>query len=88
MARVGLPTELRIHDLRHSFASLFLLDGGDIFKLSRILGHSSVKTTEIYLGLSLEREQRNELIAGQVMFPSVRNATVIPLREVNGGYRG
>ncbi len=46
VARAGLPAELRIHDLRHTFASLFLLDGGDIFKLSRILGHSSVAITE------------------------------------------
>lgn len=44
--RAGLPPELRVHDLRHSFASLFLIDGGDIFKLSRILGHSSVAITE------------------------------------------
>jgi integrase len=44
--RAGLPKEMRIHDLRHTFASLFLLDGGDIFKLSRILGHSSVAITE------------------------------------------
>jgi integrase len=42
----GLSQKMRIHDLRHSFASLFLLDGGDIFKLSRILGHSSVTITE------------------------------------------
>lgn len=41
-----LPKTLRIHDLRHTFASLFLIDGGDIFKLSRILGHSSVAITE------------------------------------------
>lgn len=41
-----LPPSMRLHDLRHSFASLFLLDGGDIFKLSRILGHSSVTITE------------------------------------------
>jgi integrase len=44
--RAELDRKLRIHDLRHSFASLFLLDGGDIFKLSRILGHSSVTITE------------------------------------------
>jgi integrase len=44
--RAGLPEELRIHDLRHTFASLFLADGGDIFKLSRILGHHSVLVTE------------------------------------------
>jgi integrase len=44
--RAGLPPQLRLHDLRHTFASLFLVDGGDIFKLSRILGHSSVTITE------------------------------------------
>lgn len=42
----GLPPELRLHDLRHTFASLYLIDGGDIFKLSRILGHNSVAITE------------------------------------------
>lgn len=45
-ARAGLPKELRLHDLRHTFASLFLVDGGDIFRLSRILGHHSVVITE------------------------------------------
>jgi hypothetical protein len=41
-----LPDSMRLHDLRHSFASLFLIDGGDVFKLSKILGHSSVTITE------------------------------------------
>ncbi len=44
--RAELSDELRLHDLRHTFASLFLVDGGDIFKLSRILGHHSVAITE------------------------------------------
>jgi len=34
------------HDLRHTFATRFLKNGGDIFILSKILGHSSVKITE------------------------------------------
>lgn len=46
VVRAGLPAALRLHDLRHTFASLFLVDGGDIFKLSRILGHNSVSITE------------------------------------------
>jgi integrase/recombinase XerD len=37
------------HTLRHTFAVNFLQSGGDIYLLSRILGHSSVKTTEVYL---------------------------------------
>lgn len=44
--RAGLPKKLRLHDLRHSFAGLFLASGGDIFKLSKILGHSSVAITQ------------------------------------------
>lgn len=39
----------RCHDLRHKFAIDWLKDGGDIYALSRYLGHTSVKTTEIYL---------------------------------------
>jgi integrase len=40
----------RCHDLRHTFAIRWLQRGGDIYALSRHLGHSTVKTTEIYLG--------------------------------------
>lgn len=36
----------RTHDLRHAFAIGWLNAGGDIYELSRHLGHSSVKTTE------------------------------------------
>jgi integrase len=50
--RAGLPKKLRLHDLRHTFAGLFLASGGDIFKLSKILGHSSVAITqEVYAHL-------------------------------------
>jgi integrase/recombinase XerD len=43
-------TTFRCHDLRHKFAIVWLREHGDIYRLSRILGHASVKTTEIYLG--------------------------------------
>jgi integrase len=46
VARAGLPPSLRFHDLRHTMASHWVLDGGDIFRLSKILGHSSVALTE------------------------------------------
>jgi integrase len=46
VARAGLPKKLRLHDLRHTFAGLFLASGGDIFKLSKILGHASVAITQ------------------------------------------
>ena len=39
----------RFHDLRHLFAVEYLRGGGGIYKLQQTLGHSSVKTTEVYL---------------------------------------
>jgi integrase len=39
----------RFHDLRHKFAVDYLRRGGNIYDLQRILGHSSIKTTELYL---------------------------------------
>nr|WP_246024414.1 site-specific integrase [Azospirillum ramasamyi] len=46
----------RCHDLRHSFAVRALQNGLDICALSKHLGHSSVKTTEIYLGYVPNRD--------------------------------
>jgi integrase/recombinase XerD len=47
----------RVHDLRHAFAIRWLRAGGDIYHLSMHLGHTSLKTTEIYLGHLSAREQ-------------------------------
>lgn len=53
--RAGLPEALRFHDLRHTFASHWVLDGGDIFRLSKILGHSNVMITQkVYAHLAPE----------------------------------
>lgn len=37
------------HTFRHTFAKFYIKSGGELFKLSRELGHSSVKITELYL---------------------------------------
>ena len=37
------------HDLRHTFATMLLFKGANLIQLKELLGHSSVKITEIYL---------------------------------------
>jgi integrase len=49
--RAGLA-DVRIHDLRHSFASLLINSGRTLFEVQRILGHTQVKTTQRYAHLS------------------------------------
>ncbi|MEI8361365.1 MAG: tyrosine-type recombinase/integrase [bacterium] len=43
-----------IHKLRHTFATLMLEGGCDIYALSKMMGHSDIKTTTIYLAASAE----------------------------------
>jgi integrase len=43
---------LRLHDLRHQFASFLVNDGRTLYEVQAILGHSSSKVTERYSHLS------------------------------------
>ena len=49
--RAGLPG-LRVHDLRHSFASFLINAGRSIYEVQKILGHTQIKTTQRYSHLS------------------------------------
>ncbi len=36
-------TDFRFHDLRHTFASWYMMNGGDLYELAKILGHSNIR---------------------------------------------
>lgn len=56
----GEDTELCFHSLRHSFASALVMQGVNLYSVSKLLGHSSVKMTERYSHLQPE-SLRNEV---------------------------
>lgn len=48
----GINDKITYHTLRHSFATYYLMNGGDIFTLKDLLGHTSLATTSIYIHLA------------------------------------
>ncbi len=59
--RAASKLKFSVHRLRHTFATLMIEGGCDIYSLSKMMGHGDIKTTTIYLSASIEHLQ------GQIM---------------------
>jgi site-specific recombinase XerD len=53
----GINKRLTFHCSRDTFATQFLRMGGDLKTCSEILGHTSIKTTMIYLKMNMQDKQ-------------------------------
>lgn len=51
-AKIRLPKGQLSHVMRHTFASHFMMNGGDILTLQKLLGHSSLQMTMVYAHLA------------------------------------
>ena len=78
---VGL-SDVRMHDLRHSYASFLVNSGRTLYEVQRLLGHTQIKTTQRYAHLSPDTlldatNAANRAVGG--MFLSLVSSTNHPI---------
>lgn len=49
---LNIPFHCFLHKLRHTFASHLVINGADLYYVSKLMGHSSIKQTEKYAHLA------------------------------------
>jgi integrase len=68
--RAGLP-DVRMHDLRHTFASILVNSGRSLYEVQKLLGHTQVKTTQRYAHLTQETLLTASNTATLAMLPAL-----------------
>jgi integrase/recombinase XerD len=72
VAKAGIRKRVSIHSLRHAFATHLLVQGIDIRYIQDLLGHQSIKTTEIYTHVSKRRVEMIQSPIEQILKPTTR----------------
>lgn len=80
LGRSGL-TDLHFHDLRHTFASQWMMAGGDLYVLKSILGHKSIAMTQRYAHLSPAYKKAMVERMEQIWAKPTSRATGIPVQK-------
>ena len=55
--KAGIKKKITFHTSRHTFATMLLTLGADLYTVSKLLGHSSIKTTQIYAEVVDQKKQ-------------------------------
>ncbi len=77
LKRTGIDN-MRFHDLRHTFASHFLMNGGDLYTLKEILGHKELNTTARYLTITTAHKAK----AMEIFVVAESDSNIIELNKM------
>jgi integrase len=72
---------VRIHDLRHSFASILVSSGASLPLIGQMLGHTQITTTERYAHLYDDPLRKAADLVGQVMPMLTHNTENLPMKK-------
>lgn len=81
--RAGLGEGYSFHSLRHTFASLLVQKGISLYIVQKLLGHSNIKTTEIYAYLAPEKRHDVVALLDLRGIDKPKNVVVIPKLQEN-----
>ena len=87
--RKGKPVRMwqancRIHDLRHTYASMLVSGGLSLPVIGALMGHTQVETTQRYAHLMDEALRRATAVAGQA-YSQANGGKVVPLDQQKAG---
>jgi integrase len=78
--RAGI-TDLHFHDLRHTFASQWMMAGGELYALKDILGHKTIAMTQRYAHLSPAYKRAMVDRMEQIWAKPMSRAAAMPIKE-------
>jgi integrase len=65
--QAGIP-DVRMHDLRHNYASLLVNNGRSLYEVQKLLGHADISTTQRYAHLSQDTlKEATEIVSAGLM---------------------
>ena len=88
--KAGL-SDVRVHDLPHSFASLLINSGRSLYEVQKLLGYTQLKTTQRYAHLApetlLAASNAATLAVGSIMGVMPNRIVDVPLVALQGWLR-
>lgn len=82
--RAGLPSSIRFHDLRHTYASMAIAGNVPLNDLKVVLGHSSIAVTADIYGHLVDSSHDRIRLAFAASSAAMPEAVVQPIAAVNG----